>query len=399
MVDIKYDKYSVITEIALFFLLGNAVLALDEVPLLHNLFSWLRVVAVGYAVLLFFNNRKIDVFTWLVALLYLFLGAITFKQHGAMFMWTSFTLNSLGISLLTYYSIKRSPNITIHIYAKLFAILIYFNFITMLIAPDGIFNGSYPLGSNYNQIGAKLICGMTIYIVAHRMKLRHYLPTLALSVTCALTPIILGSMTSAVGCMLMLLFFVIKNSKLRKIVIITFFIFYLVFQTFVVFMQGDLSENKQASYFIEEVLGKDLTFSDRARVWSEVIDYIIDSPTTGYGIQNVDWFESNFRVKSSHNIILQMMMYGGTVTLAILIFIIFFTVKRSIKERSAINDTLIFGLAVFFFMMMMESYTPVLVLFMINMLYYSTEFSKDSDLALNVSHENNQVLSHNTTLQ
>ena len=385
------DRHSIFTEFCLFFILGNSVLALGEVPILQMLFSGLRMVAVGYAFALLLQNFRIGKFAWIAIAFYAVLFAVTFKHHGAMNMWVSYFMNTISIAILTYYSLQRSAQITIDIYARIFAIFIYFNFISMIIAPNGIFRGDFPLGRNYNQVGATVLCGMVTYIAAHHMHIRTFIATALLCAICVLTPIMLGSMTSAVGCTLVFLFFLIPNKKLRRLIIISFFVFYLVFQALVVFLQSDLSDNKEIAYFVENVLGKELTFSDRTRVWSLTSTLIEDSPITGYGLRPTDWFDDHLRVLSAHNIILQMLIYGGYILLSVFILVILLTIRRSFNNRSKITDTMLFGVGVFFFMMMMENYSIVLIFYMLNILFYTPELtktmehSKDSNLCIQPS--------------
>lgn len=373
---IQRDIHSNITALALFFILGNSILYLEPLSIIHLFFSGMRMLAVAYAISLVLNNRLLGGYAWLICIAYAALGAVTYMHHGALNMWASFCLNSIGISTLTYYSIQRSPERTLDIFAHIFAIFIFANLLLMLPGINSLMNGGNLLGRNYNQVGATLLCGIIIHSAAYHMHLRTFRYALLICAICTLTPIYLGSMTSSVGCVIASAFLLIPNKNLRRITIISFFLFYMIFQALVVFMQKDLSDNKQIAYFVEDVLKKDLTFTDRARVWIVALDMIQDSPTTGYGIRNNDWFEDYLKVKSAHNIFLQVAIYGGYIFLAAFLIIIATAVIRSFKNRTSVTDSLLFGLAVFFFMMMMENYNLVLILCMVNILYYSPELSE-----------------------
>ena len=65
-------------------------------------------------------------------------------------------------------------------------------------------------------------------------------------------------------------------------------------------------DNNFAVWFVEDILKKDMTFTDRARVWIEAVVLILDSSWYGYGIQPPEWFDSHFNVLSAHNFILTM---------------------------------------------------------------------------------------------
>ena len=118
------DRHSVYTELSLFFLLGNSVLALSEVPVLQLLFSGLRMIAVAYAFLLLLQNFRMGKFAWLVIGFYAVLLVLTVMHQGALNMWVSFFMNTLSIAILTYYSLRRSPQMTLDIFARIFAIFI-----------------------------------------------------------------------------------------------------------------------------------------------------------------------------------------------------------------------------------------------------------------------------------
>ena len=372
---IEQERHNTFIVFAIFSILCNTILNLDAIPILHYLFSILPLIAVGYAFSLVLINFKVGKFTYLVFLFYVVLGATTFIHHGAFNIWTSRFINSLGLFILLYYSILRSPSNTIAILAQIFSVLIYINFFMMFIPPLGDILDGYLLGRNHNQVGAKLLCGIITSCMAYDMRIKTFKSALILCMVCVITPLYIGSTTSSVGCILASGFMLIPKDKVRRIIILTFFIFYVLFQSSVVFLGQDISTQKAAVYLVEDVMGKDLTFTYRTVVWLKAYDKIEASPITGYGMRDDEWFSGEFLVLSAHNIILQLLLYGGIVLLATLILIILITVVHSLKERSRITDTALFGLCTFFFMMMMENYNEILIFYLLFILYYSPIFS------------------------
>ena len=394
------------TWICLFSILANSILYLDDVPLIRVFTSLFRLVAVAFAIAIAVKNKNFGggYTKWLVAFL-LIAGAITVLKRGATNMIISYLLNTVGIALLLYNAIKESPKMAIRVFSSVFSFFIYLNFLTILVAPGGIFNGSYLIGRNYNQIGMTLVCGMITSVVAYNMRVKHFTTVLILCIVCLATTIITGSMTSAVGCLLTTGFLFIKKKELKRIVLIVFFAFYVLFQSFVVFMQSDVTGMRAITYLIENVMGKDLSFSDRARVWMIAYDIVQDSPVLGYGFQNNEWFEETFLVKSAHNIIFQIMIYGGIVLLSCLVIVIIVSVRHAKKEKSTITYTLLLGLCTVFFMMMMENYNLVLILYLTCLLYNSNLLSKAvHTIALEkkqkkLKNDNSHLLDHYSTLQ
>lgn len=186
-------------------------------------------------------------------------------------------------------------------------------------------------------------------------------------------------MTSAVGCSLMTLFFFISSKKIRKIALISLFVFYLTFQAFLVFFQNDISVNKYATFFVEEVMQKDLSFTNRTYVWSDSYKLIRQSPITGYGMQDSEWFEEQLMVKSAHNIIYQIMIYGGYILFTMFLIVIYASIKRTIKNYSNLTLYSLFGVCAFFFMMIMEAYSMSLIFLILCLTYYSPEFSTEQE--------------------
>lgn len=361
----------------LFFILANSILYLEEVLLIRMLVSMLRMFSVLVAIGLAVKNKNFGGgFTWWVCGFFLILGSITFVKHGALNMIMSYFINSVGISLLIYNAFKESPKMAINVLANVFAAYIYLNFVTLLIAPDGLFNGSYLIGRNYNQIGMTLVCGMVTNVAAYNAGKKSFTSVLILCLVALFSPIITGSMTSVVGCLVTLLFLFFKKQEQKKKLLIAFVAFYFIFQGFVVFMQSDVSSIRLITYIIEELMGKDLSFTDRARVWLVAFDMIQDAPVIGYGFQNNDWFEFYFEVKSAHNVIFQMLLYGGSLLLGYLVLLIIRSVRKSLKKPSLPVYTLLLGLCTVFFMMMMENYNMILILYLLCLLYNSPMLSK-----------------------
>ena len=269
---------------------------------------------------------------------------------------------------------QKSPRKTICILSRILESFIYLNFITMLLLPDGLFDGAYLLGRNHNQIGTTLVAGLTTSYMAYNIQEKSKFSIILLCVVCILTPIIVGSMTTASGCLLISFFFLIPSEKLRKTAIIIFFIFYLIFQSFVVFLLGDLSKSDEAVYLIENVMKKDLSFTNRSTVWLKTSELIQQSPITGYGMRDSDWFVDKLYVKSSHNIIYQIQIFGGYILLLLFLTIIFSAIIKAVRHPSIHTQSVLFCTNVFFFMMVMECYNLAIIFYLLYMAYYANDF-------------------------
>ena len=372
---IKRINTNILNSLAMFFILSNAALYLDPIPVLRWGFSILRFVAVVYAFAVAIPQLHFGKYTRPIIIFFLIAGVLTILHNGSLHAWLANAINTIGLTLLIYLSILQSRKKTIHTLVTIFDSYILINFICTLLYPDGIFDGSYLLGMNYNSIGPVLFCGLMIHYYAYSMQIRSRLSFYILSGISIATTIIVGSMTSTVGCIIITAFTFIPTYTLRQITLISFFFFYLVFQAFIVFYLGDISENEHAVFFIEEILQKDLDFTNRTFVWAESKKLIQKSPITGYGIQSSEWFSDIFWVKSSHNIIYQILIFGGYLLFSVFIYIIFKCVKQATQSRSYLSQYSLFVLCVFYFMMIMEAYNFVLIFLIQELVYYSNEFS------------------------
>lgn len=359
------------------FVLSNAALYVDTIPVLRWSVSILRIFAVLYAFIVAIPHLRFERYTRLVMIFFVVAGIFTVIHSGSIHAWAANAINSIGLILLLYLSLQVSPKFTINWLSRIFECFIYLNFALTLLEPDGIFDGSYLLGLNRNQVGATLICGLMTQYIAHKQVGRSLIALILLCAVSITTPILIGSMTSAIGCTLLSLFFFVPTKKIRKIALITFFGFYLLFQAGIVFLQKDLSDNRRATFFIEEVLEKDLSFSDRYSVWQDSFEMIQHSPLTGYGVQDAEWFEKFFFVKSAHNILYQIQIYGGYILLLIFLYIIFRAVKRSITQESELTTYTLEGILIFFFMMIVESYSLAHIFYMLGLVYYSYELAQE----------------------
>ena len=130
-------------------------------------------------------------------------------------------------------------------------------------------------------------------------------------------------------------------------------------------------DNNFAVWFVEDVLKKDMTFTNRAHVWIESVILFLDSFWVGYGIQPPEWFDSHFGVLSAHNFILTMLLKGGVVLFCIFVVILFVCVGRANKNVNVSTTFLQFGCCAFLLMMTMESYSMMFVFYYLFLNYFS----------------------------
>jgi len=263
--------------------------------------------------------------------------------------------------------------------ATVLSLCVYVNLIIMIVFPNWMFAAkdtfdSHLLGGNYNQIGCRLITAIILSILCSKISKKWIINTVFLIIVSIITLTLVGSMTSLSCILLFSIFCIIPSIRLQKIGVILFFLFFILFQFAVVFNGGGLHNNPYAVYIIEDVLHKDITFTNRTELWDSAGKIFSESPVIGYGFVDNDWYLSNMNsfAIGPHNFIYSVLINGGLTLITILI-IIYSTALRKIMmncDKTAI--ILLMGITSLLFMMTMEVY-PFFFLFIL--LYFTYHYS------------------------
>ena len=202
-----------------------------------------------------------------------------------------------------------------------------------------------------------------------------------LSIVSIATLAFVGSMTSLSCILLYIVFCMIPSEKLQKLGSIAFFVFYLLFQCFVVFSGEGLHNNSLAVYIIEDVLGKDITFTNRTRLWDAAGSKFAESPIIGYGWVDTEWYTSemdSFAI-GPHNYIYSVLITGGVTLLSLLIIAIGLVFRRISTKFDKHANILLMGLFTLLFMMLMEVYPFFFLFILLYTLYYYPTMKFDDD--------------------
>lgn len=265
------------------------------------------------------------------------------------------------------------------------SVCIYINFIHLLTHPSLWLNAlnkestGYLLGNNYNQMGCRIIICLATNALCSRFSKIYLINYILLCLVSIASLAFVGSMTSLSMVILSIAFYLTPFSRLRMLGIIIFFTIYILFQTFVVFSGKGLENNQLAVYIIEDILHKDITFTQRTQMWDSALHIITKSPIWGWGYVTLDWYKS---VMSSfaagpHNFILSIIVNGGILLLSIFILIVYKSyevIKPYFRERTGQN--LIFTTLCLYFMALMEMYPMPIMFYLLILMYYYPNFKK-----------------------
>ena len=273
----------------------------------------------------------------------------------------------LLVLLFHYYS----HNISLLLQALSFAFscCVYACALQLIIFPETLFEaessvyGGFLLGGNYNQIGCRLLCGIISSIMCIRYHIIWLVNTIALSVFSITVLGLVGSMTSLSCVLLFVILSLITSKKIQVLSLLGYFLFYMFFHFFVVFSGEGLHNNETARYIIEDVLGKDITFTNRTWMWESALRVISDSPLFGHGYVTKEWYLDNMDSTAigPHNYILATLIFGGVTLLLLFIFIGIQSVIQNIKCNDKIGIILLIGTMSLLFMMTFEFYDSIFI--------------------------------------
>ncbi len=222
---------------------------------------------------------------------------------------------------------------------------------------------SYILGGNYNQMGIRLLITLVMDILCIKISRWFYLLLIPCIVLSIAIPLMVGSMTAVTCIILFLLICAVPSHRIRLNGIAGIFIAVILFQVLVCFNGKGIENNELMVWFIEDVLGKDITFTYRTYMWDSALETIIQSPLIGHGYPSKDWYLANMSsfAIGPHNIILAILIYGGLVALLLYLF---FLIRSSALLRATqdyCSDVILAGIAVACIMMLMEVYPMNLI--------------------------------------
>lgn len=260
-----------------------------------------------------------------------------------------------------------------------FSIAALAQFYQLIIHPElwfiqeGYEGVDYLLGGNYNQIGARLLPTIVLNLLCIKISRRFLFLLIPCIIICMAIPIMVGSMTAATSILLFLLFCLIPSARLRRLGFSVLLTAIALFQVFVCFNGKGIENNEFMVWFVEDILGKDITFTHRTHMWDYALQVIARSPLWGYGFPSKDWYVTHMTSYAigPHNIIFAVLIFGGIIAFVLYLFFLFTSLFRALQIHDYWADCIVIGISVLCLMMLMEVY-PITLVFTIFILaeYY-----------------------------
>lgn len=279
----------------------------------------------------------------------------------------------------------------------LLSFLVYLSTVLYILFPEGLWveedwigagdNARFLFG-NYNQTGIISLIAMLVCGTYSLQTKRGYLNMLLLSIVSIGTVVAMGSMTSTVGLSLVAAYFFLRRLiKHPMIWIGAFLLMYVLFFVVVVWQGNDIQNWPVIAMLVENVLGKDSTFTMRIYLWIESIAMIYDSPWIGYGAQSVEWMVDTIGGSGPHNLWLMVLLRGGIVLCAIMIAIIVRIIMAAVKRRSTQSAFMAVCICVAMLMSLFETYHFVCIFTIFIVAYYTcvTKSGKKTNTVIEVN--------------
>lgn len=358
-----------------------------RVPIVLTTYRYLGFACLIVLLLFVIKGRKVSPpFLWI----YGFYGVIfltTLINKGNLWLFVCENYASFGLCILFALMLEKKPSVLLSA-TKVLDILVYINLITMLIFPKGMYfvtdKAHWFLGykNTLSRIMLSIICLALIraYYSFGKIKLDAII-----LISCAvLTLILAGSATSLIGFSIFALLLSIFHHKRRGLPKIFSLLTGLIVTVTIFIAMLFFNFQQYFSFFIENILGKDLTLTRRIAVWQMALNKIFHKPIIGYGYltgsEYVEMFERD-TYTHPHNYYLYILMTGGIVLAAVLLFGYLYANRVLNNSMSTIFSKIImFTLIAFLIMGLTESLVSTVLMYPILILAMNADKLKDRQL-------------------
>ena len=289
---------------------------------------------------------------------------------------------ALLMFLFHYYSGNLHPLLTgavigfsLCIYAQLFQCITNPD---MWLIVDEKTNVGYLLGGNYNSIGCRVLVALLTGILSLKISKWWWInrvPHMASGVTILF---MVQSMTSVTCILLMILLCLLPSRNLQRLACFSILVIVVLFEVFVCFQGKGFENNDLARWFLIDILGKDMTFTNRTNMWDAALRVTGESPIWGYGYVTEKWFISNMSSQAvgSHNFILGILINGGIIGLGLYLYIFYLALRKLIAYKDYYSNVIFIGIASLSIMMLMEYYPVQFPFYLFTLAYYYEQITE-----------------------
>ena len=338
---------------------------LEEIHLefILNIYRVLKLIAILFVIYTVIKERKIDKIYILVAIyLIIFLGA-TILNHGVIKEALSISISIFFPIYLANYFIRKDAKSFFKGLNLLLEIFIYINFLTIILFPNGLYQGTinkvnYFLGYDNGHINYFLlgmaVSGIHAYLTHGKI---ISFRSIIMYIICLLSVLIRWTATGVGGLILFPIVlgicYLLKGKWVNVYSLLA--TAFLVTIGIVIFQIQNLF-----SFIIVDILKKDITFTGRTTIWARSIENIVNSHFLGKGYADLSQraLENGGKgLVNAHNQILEICYLGGIPLLISFGAIIVVTTKPLYEKRKTSVAWLLTALLfIYGIMMIFEAY-------------------------------------------
>lgn len=259
--------------------------------------------------------------------------------------------------------------------------LIYLSAILFILYPSGLWqendwagfgDNTRHLFGNYNQTGIVALMALLVSGNYTMQTGRGRTNMFLLTLTSIAMVIAMGSMTSTMGLIIIIAYFYLRRFIRHPFAWISVFVcLYITFFFLVVWNGISIDKWPAIAQFVENVLGKDLTFTARVYLWKDSVELIQAHPLTGYGVQGVEWMADHIHGSGPHNIWLMMLLEGGIILCSLFIIITTSVFAAAYKRHNSQSAYATICVCAMLLMSLFETYHFICLFTILIIAYYT----------------------------
>lgn len=345
---------------------------------INNIYNILQILVAVFIIFNYIIKNKVSHIILIVFIMQLIVFFSTFLNDGNYFDVIKNSIQIITLCIIIEKYMKTNSYILFKTLNFLFYILIFIDFLSVILYPQGIIRNVYQiwfLGAKNNHlvyILPAIFCSYIYYFYLNKLSLTRIIKFALLCIMSVIIILSVKSMTSLVAIVLLLFFILLFNKKnyIFKFVNMKLInIFYIVFFVGIICFQVQ----NHFSYLIETVLQKDLSFTGRVEIWERSLYYISDNPLIGYGAEDNSLRIVKFNDTSAlhcHNMVLEL-LYSGGIVLLIAFLVLWNKLSKKIdKSEHELKPFLTWILLVYCIELLTEVFEFEVFIWVLVLIYY-----------------------------
>lgn len=337
-----------------------------------TIYKFHKIISGLLIILLVLKKRTYSKVINYIVLYLIVLTISTFSNSGDFQYLFTLVLGILTLSLITDYGLKNHTDYFLGAFETMLSIMIYLNFITIILNPNGLYMATdtfytenWLLGYRNSLILYVLPALLCSVIISYKNHGKLLFRTKILFLVSVVSTILSGSSTLLVGLFLIFVFmFFRKIFTSKKVLNVKTYVI-----TYIISFLGIIILRVQNifSFIIVNILKRDLTFTGRVYIWDYVLEFIKLKPLLGYGVEStiVRYAKTNYwKSFHAHNMILEVLYKTGFIGLIIFLKIIHISSSELYKTRNDIVSKYVaWVIFTFMILLLMEAYSFIYIFY------------------------------------